>query len=69
MPSRLEACVARQSFAPAIAGLKLRRVELGESLLLVGAAELAFQSLLADPMGTRLWLAQQANAHHAVPLQ
>ena len=51
MPSRLEACVARQSFAPASAGLKIRRVELAQDLLLVGAAELAFQSLLADPMG------------------
>ena len=51
MPSRLEACVARQSFAPAIAGLKIRRAELAENLSLVGAAELAFQALLADPMG------------------
>jgi predicted NBD/HSP70 family sugar kinase len=51
MPSRLEACVSRLSFAPAAAGLKIQRVGLGENLLMVGAAELAFQSILADPMG------------------
>jgi hypothetical protein len=33
------------------AGLKIQRVGLGENLLMVGAAELAFQSLLADPIG------------------
>jgi predicted NBD/HSP70 family sugar kinase len=51
MPSRLQACVARQCFAPAAAGLKIQRVELGENLLMVGAAELAFQPVLADPLG------------------
>jgi predicted NBD/HSP70 family sugar kinase len=51
MPSRLQACVARQSFAPAAAGLQIQRVELGQDLLMVGAAELAFQPLLADPLG------------------
>jgi predicted NBD/HSP70 family sugar kinase len=51
MPSRLEACVARLCFAPAAAGLKIQRVALGQNLLLVGAAELAFQPLLADPIG------------------
>lgn len=52
MPSRLEACVSRQSFTPASAGLKIQRVSLGEDLLMVGAAELAFQRLLADPIGS-----------------
>jgi predicted NBD/HSP70 family sugar kinase len=52
MPSRLEACVARLCFAPAVAGLKIQRVALGEKLLMVGAAELAFQALLADPIGS-----------------
>jgi predicted NBD/HSP70 family sugar kinase len=52
MPSRLPACVSRLTFAPAAAGLKIERVELGEKLLMVGAAELAFQPLLADPIGT-----------------
>jgi predicted NBD/HSP70 family sugar kinase len=52
MPSRLEACVARLCFAPAAAGLKIQRVALREDLLLIGAAELALQSLLADPIGT-----------------
>jgi len=51
MPSRLEACVSRLCFAPAVAGLKIQRVGLGENLLMVGAAELAFQAVLADPMG------------------
>lgn len=51
MPARLEACVARSCFAPATAGLKIQRVALGENLLLVGAAELAFQAVLADPIG------------------
>jgi predicted NBD/HSP70 family sugar kinase len=52
MPSRLEACVARLCFAPAAAGLQIRRVALGENLLLIGAAELAFQALLTDPIGS-----------------
>lgn len=52
MPGRLEASVARLTFAPAAAGLKIRRVALGENLLMVGAAELAFQALLADPIGS-----------------
>lgn len=51
MPSRLPACVSRLTFAPAAAGLKIQRVGLGENLLMVGAAELAFQSVLADPIG------------------
>ncbi|HTV22285.1 MAG TPA: ROK family transcriptional regulator [Polyangiaceae bacterium] len=51
MPSRLEACVSRQTFAPAAAGLKIQCVGLGENLLMVGAAELAFQALLANPIG------------------
>lgn len=52
MPSRLEACVSRLTFAPLAAGLKIRRVGLGDNLLMIGAAELAFQSLLADPIGS-----------------
>jgi predicted NBD/HSP70 family sugar kinase len=51
MPSRLQACISRQSFAPATAGLKIQRVALGQNLLMVGAAELAFQPVLADPLG------------------
>lgn len=51
MPSRLQACVSRLCFAPAAAGLRIERAGLGENLLMVGAAELAFQSLLADPIG------------------
>ncbi|HVZ34902.1 MAG TPA: ROK family transcriptional regulator [Polyangiaceae bacterium] len=52
MPCRLDACVSRLCFAPAVAGLKIQRVALGENLLMVGAAELAFQSVLADPTGS-----------------
>jgi predicted NBD/HSP70 family sugar kinase len=51
MPTRLSACVSRLTFAPVAAGLKIQRVGLGENLLMVGAAELAFQSVLADPIG------------------
>ena len=51
MPSRLSACVSRLTFAPAAAGLKIQRVGLGDNLLMVGAAELALQPMLADPMG------------------
>jgi hypothetical protein len=57
MASRLEACVSRLCFAPAAADLKIQRVALGENLLMVGAAELAFQPLLADP--TRILDARQ----------
>lgn len=52
LPARLEACVSRLCFAPAVEGLRIERVGLGENLLMVGAAELAFQPLLADPMGS-----------------
>src|SRR5688572_14325639 len=51
MPSRLDACVSRLTFAPAAAGLRIQSVGLGENLLMVGAAELAFQSVLVDPIG------------------
>lgn len=51
LPSRLESAVSRLCFAPAAASLKIQRAALGDNLLLVGAAELAFQALLADPIG------------------
>jgi predicted NBD/HSP70 family sugar kinase len=52
LPARLDACVSRLCFAPVVSGLKIQRVALGENLLMVGAAELAFQSVLADPIGS-----------------
>lgn len=51
MPSRISSCVSRLTFAPAAADLKIQRVALGDDLLMVGAAELAFQAVLADPIG------------------
>ncbi|WP_157421550.1 ROK family transcriptional regulator [Agromyces sp. Leaf222] len=49
-PEALEAAVAAQALPVASEGLDLRVAELGENRLLIGAAELAFAELLADPL-------------------
>ena len=46
----LEAAVAAQSLPVAGEGLDIKVAELGENRLLIGAAELAFARLLADPL-------------------
>lgn len=46
----LEAAVAAQSLPVACEGLDIKVAELGENRLLIGAAELAFARLLADPL-------------------
>ncbi|MDN4480696.1 ROK family transcriptional regulator [Demequina muriae] len=50
---RLEAAVAAHAFSPLADGLRIERAALRDELLMVGAAELAFASLLADPLGER----------------
>ena len=49
-PDALAAAVAAQALPVASEGLAIRVAELGENRLLIGAAELAFAGLLADPL-------------------
>lgn len=51
-PERLISAVATGTIGGLGADVKIRRAVLGSELLLVGAAELAFAGLLADPAGT-----------------
>lgn len=50
-PDALVALVARQSIAASFEGVRILPAELGGDRLLIGAAELAFATLLADPAG------------------
>jgi predicted NBD/HSP70 family sugar kinase len=50
-PAYLEQRVAAQSLAAAYDDLTITRAALGSDLLMVGAAELTFAALLADPAG------------------
>lgn len=52
-PERLNAGVRQQAFAPLVTDLSIERAELGTQLLTVGAAELVFADLLADPSAHR----------------
>ena len=52
-PERLAESVRAASFSQLAGELTLERAKLRSRLLIVGAAELAFQELLADPAGTR----------------
>ena len=48
-PAFLEGLLLGQALGPALEGLEVRRSELGPELMVVGAAELAFEPLLSDP--------------------
>ena len=50
---RLEATMAALAFAPLADDLRIERAALREDLLMVGASELGFAPLLADPLGAR----------------
>ena len=50
-PGRLAQALAEHSFAPLTDRLDVSAAALGDELLMVGAAELAFGELLADPLG------------------
>lgn len=50
-PGRLEASVIRESLAASREGVRVVRAQLGFDLLMIGAAELAFERMLADPAG------------------
>jgi predicted NBD/HSP70 family sugar kinase len=50
-PAYLEARVAAQSLAVAYDDVRIARAALGSDLLMIGAAELTFARLLADPAG------------------
>jgi predicted NBD/HSP70 family sugar kinase len=45
----LTAQVAEQTLAPVFASVRMARAKLGSDILMIGAAELAFAALLADP--------------------
>ncbi|PKQ26829.1 MAG: transcriptional regulator [Actinobacteria bacterium HGW-Actinobacteria-4] len=50
-PERIAQAVAADAFAPLADHVRIERAQLGENLLMVGAAELAFAALLQDPVG------------------
>ncbi|MFW7414784.1 ROK family protein [Demequina sp. SO4-18] len=50
---RLEAAVAAYAFSPLADRLRIERAALRDELIMVGAAEIAFASLLLDPLGDR----------------
>lgn len=50
-PERLSALVAAQALRASGEALAIARAELGSRILMIGAAELAFTALLADPAG------------------
>ncbi|MBP3043730.1 ROK family protein [Arthrobacter jiangjiafuii] len=67
VPGRLEAAVADGAIGGLGAEVRIRRAALGSELLLVGAAELVFAGLLADPSsagalpaGVQAWLPASA---------
>src|SRR5690606_15931194 len=53
MPERLQERIEQLSLAPLASSVRLERARLRSRLLMIGAAELAFQPLLADPLGVR----------------
>lgn len=50
-PERLPAAVGALALGPNRDGLQISSARLGSSILMIGAAELAFEALLADPAG------------------
>jgi predicted NBD/HSP70 family sugar kinase len=48
-PERLDRTVSDQSLPSARDSVRIARAELGSKLLMIGAAELAFESILSDP--------------------
>ncbi|WP_297081869.1 ROK family transcriptional regulator [uncultured Demequina sp.] len=53
-PARFAEALGEAVFAPLGERLEIVRAELGDELLMVGAAELAFADLLADPLGAEV---------------
>jgi predicted NBD/HSP70 family sugar kinase len=51
-PGRLDALVTERALSASAESLSIVRAQLGSTLLMVGAAELAFSPLLADPAGS-----------------
>lgn len=48
-PDRLHAAVAAAALSPSFEGVRITATEVGANLLMLGAAQLAFRPLLADP--------------------
>ncbi|MEY2847431.1 MAG: hypothetical protein RI885_96 [Actinomycetota bacterium] len=53
VPGRLDALLREQALAVSLDEVRVVRAELGSDILLIGAAELAFAGLLADPASVR----------------
>jgi predicted NBD/HSP70 family sugar kinase len=60
-PVRLRNVIARETLAPQLSAVRILRPTLGSEILLIGAAELAFQPLLSDPGSIRwpVWERQE----------
>jgi predicted NBD/HSP70 family sugar kinase len=52
-PASLEALVAQQSIAASFEGVRIEPAALGADLLMIGAAQLVFEQLIADPAAVR----------------
>jgi predicted NBD/HSP70 family sugar kinase len=61
-PAHLDTLLAEQPLKASREGVRITRAELGSDLLMIGAGELAFAPLLADPAGFQLVAATGANA-------
>lgn len=48
-PERLRGRVAQETLAPQFSAVRITRPTLGDEIILIGAAELAFEELLSDP--------------------
>lgn len=51
VPGVLLEAVRERALAPALADVRIARAELGADLLMIGAAELAFDRIIANPLG------------------
>lgn len=60
-PVRLRNIVARETLAPQFAAVRITRPTIGSEILLIGAAELAFEQLLNDP-GSIEWPAEDSRS-------
>jgi predicted NBD/HSP70 family sugar kinase len=61
-PAHLDTLLAEQPLKASREGVRITRAELGSDILMIGAGELAFAPLLADPAGFQLVAATGANA-------
>jgi predicted NBD/HSP70 family sugar kinase len=68
-PGHLDGLLAEQPLKASREGVRISRAELGSDLLMIGAGELAFAPLLADPAGYPLTAAMAPHAETPVSRQ